>query len=73
MKHKPLTRAHAQKVAELQGRLPPYLLSHALEYAVTVFGDDCSFLLRIGLVSKGFLEALTFVEFLHVDTLKPLR
>ena len=50
--------------AALFARLPPYLLSRVLEYGA---GRDFSFVLRLGGVSKAFLEALAFVKVLHVD------
>ena len=56
--------------AALFARLPPYLLSHVLE-----FGTDQDFtcLFRFGEVSRAFLEALAFVEVLHVDPLHLVR
>ena len=66
----PLTRAGEHNLAELQGRLPPYLLSRIIEYGA---GRDFSFVLRLGGVSKAFLEALAFVEVLHVDVLQDQR
>ena len=50
--------------AAVFARLPPYLLSRVLEYGA---GRDFSFVLRLGGVSKAFLEALAFVKVLHVD------
>ena len=50
--------------AAVFARLPPYVLSRALEYGA---GRDFSFVLRLGGVSKAFLEALAFVKVLHVD------
>ena len=54
----------------LFARLPPYLLSHALEFSI---GDDFTCLFRVCEVSRPFLEALAFVEVLHVDPLHLVR
>ena len=52
--------------AALFARLPTYLLSHALEFSI---GNDFTCLFRVCEVSRAFLEALAFVEVLHVDAL----
>ena len=56
--------------AALFARLPPYLLSHALEFSI---GDDFTCLFRVCEVSRAFLEALAFVEVLQIDPLHLVR
>ena len=60
--------------AALFARLPPYLLSHALEFTVG-YGDSSVFtsLFRVSEVSRAFLEALAFVKVLHVDWRRDTR